>query len=542
MKKLKVYIFILCFTSIENSYGDITENKNFNSLQSFTDCTPDTITIYDTICEVDFPYIYNDRVIVTEGIFTDTLTNYLGCDSIVTLNLSSSTKEIPVFNMFPSDVVTGFCEIDINLPTMSDNGVEGRWFEGNSGYIITENFFPEENYYFTFVPFNKCSDSLTIEVFIVPKIQITSEITNVTKEGLSDGKITIDITSLNDTTGLSYSWSNGERTKDISGLSEGIYSLIIWDSHGCDFYEEFEISVDCIPDTITIYDTICEDEFPYEWNENVILKEGIFTDTLTNYLGCDSIITLYLSTTTKEVPVFNWLPSVFCEYDYIDLPTTSDNGIEGLWFGDFGSTKEFFPYPAGVYSFTFIPFEKCIDSITIYLEIYYTIEITSNVKNESKKGLKDGSISIDIKNPVDPLGLSFSWSNGESTKDISGLSEGVYSLHITGSYVCDFYEKFEITVQNVTSSNEFLNNRIVNFLVYPNPSNGIVSLIIDSSKNMEFDLEVISSTGQIQLSNKLELSNSINRSELNLSSFPKGNYFVKLKFNEDIIVKKIVIQ
>ena len=42
-----------------------------------------------------------------------------------------------------------------------------------------------------------------------------------------------------------------------------------------------------------IYDTICAGE-SYEWNSKTYFKPGIYTDTLQNIYGCDSIVTLHL--------------------------------------------------------------------------------------------------------------------------------------------------------------------------------------------------------------------------------------------------------
>ena len=51
----------------------------------------------------------------------------------------------------------------------------------------------------------------------------------------------------------------------------------------------------CVPDNVSINQTVCNDQFPYSWNGLTINGPGTQSVTLTNAGGCDSLVTLNLS-------------------------------------------------------------------------------------------------------------------------------------------------------------------------------------------------------------------------------------------------------
>jgi gliding motility-associated-like protein len=51
----------------------------------------------------------------------------------------------------------------------------------------------------------------------------------------------------------------------------------------------------CVPNAVTVNQTICNDQFPYSWNGLSITSAGSQSVTLTNAAGCDSVVTLDLA-------------------------------------------------------------------------------------------------------------------------------------------------------------------------------------------------------------------------------------------------------
>lgn len=91
----------------------------------------------------------------------------------------------------------------------------------------------------------------------------------------------------------SISWNTGSTSNSIQVNAPGIYSAIATNANGCTEQDSMEVF-----QNPTVYfgfsDSICAGS-TYYFNGQNLSQAGIYTDTLQNILGCDSIVTLQLS-------------------------------------------------------------------------------------------------------------------------------------------------------------------------------------------------------------------------------------------------------
>jgi gliding motility-associated-like protein len=215
--------------------------------------------------------------------------------------------------------------------------------------------------------------------------------------GFNNGAI-----NLNPTGGIgpySYQWSTGETTQDITGLTEGYYSVTLTDANGCQKTDSVRVN---LPPALT------------------------FTPVLSDYNG------------------FN----ISC-YDKTDgsiqiNPTTGTFPYTFTWQGPDGysaATKDISDLRTGQYIILITDSNLCTGQDTINLtepgKLSMTIVPSLSITGEHNincNGEKTGSIAIEaINNAGD---VEYLWSDGEIGKERTNLMAGEYKIIITDSNGC----------------------------------------------------------------------------------------------------------
>lgn len=244
-----------------------------------------------SICSND-AYVFNGRTYTVAGTYTDTLHNYLGCDSISTLVLSlnstSTSNTIQTichgasinFNGINRstagtylDTLTNYLGCDsfitwqlIVLPNSSYDMYRDICY-GKSYYFNGSNRTVAGTYLDTLRSYNSCDSIITLHLTIQPMRSSTIYETICA--------------------GASYLF-NGVNRK-----TSGIYRDTVRSLFGCDSF--ITLNLEVLPLSVgDITLSRCEG-VTYLFNGVEITSDGTYKDTLTNNTGCDSFITLHLS-------------------------------------------------------------------------------------------------------------------------------------------------------------------------------------------------------------------------------------------------------
>ncbi len=84
------------------------------------------------------------------------------------------------------------------------------------------------------------------------------------------------------------------------------------------------------------------------------------------------------------------------------------------------------------------------EMLTICDNMYAT---ATSITNESTVAASDGAINIEVYNGATPY--TYSWSNGATTQNISGLSAGYYHVTVTDSNTCQTTATFEVLCDQI---------------------------------------------------------------------------------------------
>ncbi len=323
-------------------------------------------------------------------------------------------------------------------------------------------------------------------------ITFTGIATAATGNGLLNGSIDVSGV-LGGSGGYVYSWSNGAITQDITGLSAGDYSLIVSDSNGCSSASvSFEVTE---PEelTVSISETssiVCNagtgeltasgdggilgSGYSYTWYE-VGNSSSIGTGTTLNRVAGD----YYVVITDKSNPVNTTTSSVFKLEEPTPVTFSAVKNVDILCDGETGSIKLTASGGSGSFQYqnnggSWVSFtsgfsitglaegslnkikvrdsKACVaqasgidKELSISFPSYAPITFTGIATAATGNGLLNGSIDVSGVSGGSG-GYTYSWSNGATTQDLTGLSAGDYSLIVSDSNGCNSASvSFEVT-------------------------------------------------------------------------------------------------
>lgn len=326
------------------------------------------------------------------GSYTVTITDAAGCTDVSSYNVgepSVLTLSPNVTNVACFGDATGMIESNVSGGTAPYNYV---WSSGATSADISS--LSAGSYNLTVTDANGCTVTQNGIVVSEPAMalsKLSEAKANPSCAGGNDGSVTINMQG--GTAPYTYSWSNGDNTATATGLTAGMHTVTVTDNAGCTYNETFTLND---PPSIAVSSTLIEPTC----NGNA-----------------DGSITISASNGTAPY-VYNW--------------NTGDSGptITGL--------------VAGTYTVTVTDQNGagCTVVETIILGEPAVLNDNATVNDISCNGANDGSIFLAVTGGTGPY--TYSWSNGATTNNITGLSAGPYSVTVQDSQGCAIVRNFTI--------------------------------------------------------------------------------------------------
>ena len=246
----------------------------------------------------------------------------------------------------------------------------------------------------------------TIDTFTIngpPSFSVTSSISNVDCNGGNNGSINISTSNF-----LSYLWSNGAITQDISSLTAGVYSLLCTDTFGCTNSQSFTI-----------------------FEPSILSSQNNLTDVSCFGFNNGSID---LSIIGGTIP-------------YQVIWSTGDT-IEDL-----------INLSSGIYSVAIYDSNSCsiVDSfIVAEPSILSNLSSSSNV---SCNGFSDANINSITLGGTPPY--SYSWNSNDTTADLYNVSAGIYILSLNDNNGCLYIDSVLVTEPDTLAATIMLNSNLL---------------------------------------------------------------------------------
>ena len=293
----------------------------------------------------------------------------------------------------------------------------------------------------------------------------------------------------------------------------GNFTDIFVSSNGCDSIVNTSLIV-FSSSTINNVQSICQGE-SYQVGANTYSIPGNYVDNLTSVNGCDSIVNTLLTVYPSPVISNNY---IICEGDNVQVGNT-------LYSNE------------GEYSDTLYTIYGC-DSI-----VNSTIEFSLPTAQLTQSGVMLHAQGFNGEAPYvyeiyGPNGMLSSMQNSGTAIQINPIVNGIYFLIVTDALGCVSDTSF----LNV----DFLLNidfeKSLDLQVYPNPSNDIINIKLNSYYIQDFELVFTNIIGEVILKDNYEYQNDDYKLSYNFQKFKRGLYFVTISSDFGTVVKKIILE
>ena len=150
--------------------------------------------------------------------------------------------------------------------------------------------------------------------------------------------------------------------------------------------------------------------------------------------------------------------------------------------------------------------------------------------------------SVTINNPDDYIRFEYNETDAAKNISLSGSYKDVSGTSYSGTVsIPAFSSKIFLKVSGSYKPTGIETNAFAKELaLYPNPSNGIVNVILPSMNAQNSEIQVYDFSGRLIISQSIQLNSSEQIVQLDASSFTAGMYFIKVATTEGMLQKKFV--
>jgi hypothetical protein len=463
-----------------NGVASITPNMINNS--SSDNCELGNLTL--DIFEFDCSHVGEVTVTLTAN---DVSGNSASEVAIVTV----LDENAPTVNC-PDDVFSNFCLFPVNyaIPTAEDacgigaitliEGLEpGSIFPLGSTEVV-----------YLAVDNNGNETTCSFTVTVLNDLFAETEVVSPNCFGDANGEATVNVTG--GTQPFTYVWDdpNTQFTQTATNLNSGFYSVVITDGTGCEIAATVEVFE---PDSLFIETTTTGPCFGEPAGSATAIPNG------------------------GTAPF---------QYQWDDPSMQTLETAVNL--------------PANTYNVIVTDSNNCEATGSVIVAELPAVEITVDEIVGELGSNMDGLISITPSGGTGS-GYTFEWTYDgnffSNEEDLSGLSAGEYCVTITDDDGCATTDCYSVDIIDNVNNYE-LDNYIT---ITPNPTSDFLNVNMRLPLQSEVKIDFYDYLGRLILEgdNKVVLEEHF---QFDLSDLPSGVYLIKLKVEEDILVKRIVVE
>lgn len=284
---------------------------------------------------------------------------------------------------------------------------------------------------------------------------ITGVVTNASCDATVLGSVDVSVSG--GVSPYTYLWNTGATTQDLNGLLAGAYSVTVSDVNGCESSGVFGVGQGNIFVSATVNDPTCQNgndgsinlsifnsvaPLTFNWSngantQNLTgLSAGTYVVTVTDGAGCIAVDVINVTNSSTLTANAFWSgSSASCSASSNSIGVNVSGGTTPytyLWSNG-ATTQNVSGLIAGLYTVVVTDANGCTASSAVSVGGTSSTNPTATFNNTNAgcNGANTGAIDINISFVTPPSTVSYLWSNGETTEDITNIGAGLYSLTVT---------------------------------------------------------------------------------------------------------------
>ncbi|NND04956.1 MAG: T9SS type A sorting domain-containing protein [Saprospiraceae bacterium] len=455
-----------------------------------------------------------------------------------------------------------FMASDGTASVTATGGVGGYIYLWNTGSTEqTLNGLAPGTYMVTVTDANECTaeDLVVVQPFTCGIDAIVTT-TNVDCFGNGTGQASISVSGAQEP--ISYLWSNGDITANIDSLKAGMYDVTVSDANQCQAI--FAINIvqpDSLDITFNAIHPLCPGDstgqvsanisggtapYLYQWSSGSIqsmtggLKTGKHVLTVIDEMGCTAIDSQFLSFQDSMTAMVNLAPfeiyldsngHAIIDKDHLEMGITDNCGIDSFWVDsdtlfcssvDSQQTQIYVLDHAGNLLDTILEL-IVIDTIAPYFICVEDIDADSGKIVEYETPIPFDNCQVDTFEMIEGLPSGSIFPVGETK--VSFMAVDLFG----NIGCCSFFVQVDMVTANIDQS---FSNKIS---IFPNPTSEHIWIDFSDNKIIHPEITIYNSSGvEMQPPTKPDLQNPIDMSYL-----PTGLYFIKIRSDRQVAVKKV---
>ena len=446
---------------ISNCVSDISVANDINNCGAIVTWTPPT---YTDNCGATMTSSHNsgDYFAIGTTTVTYTVTDNAGNISTCIFDVTVTDSELPVLSC-NADIQS--CDSLVNFSDAIATDNCGILSITQTSGLPSGSYYPVGTTTVTYeaIDVNGNVNTCSFDVTIYPTPILSSQSTDVTCNGFGDG--IIDLTVTNGTPVYTYLWTNGATTQDLSSLQPGIYGVTVTDANQCTasitdtiaepdqlFLSKEVAQVSCYGGNDGAIDlTITGGVLPYifDWSNGATTEDlsGLSADSYTVLVTDDNGCTISSSTNITQpdsIEIQSVVTDATCNATNGSIQVQVTGGVSPYDYSwsTGATTANLTNVAGGTYTLTVTDENGCSAILTDSIGASSSIAAYVHVDDPLCYGALNGSALAIIENGNAPY--NYSWSTGDTTALIEGLSAGFYSVFISDAFGCSIGIDFEV--------------------------------------------------------------------------------------------------